>query len=119
MTCPKGIIQGATAAETTTPRRLAAQLAMRSKPGYAAGLAMPIGGLRCYASAAAMPIHAAMPAMLRSQRSRVASRPRIRERRAEGQTAWGVIIRLSHFTIIMCTALDLSADDVRNSGPPF
>jgi hypothetical protein len=62
---------------------LAAKPAKRSKPGYAAELAMPIGEIRC---AAAMPIHAAVPAMLQCPHSIHGS---LRERRAERQMVCG------------------------------
>ena len=84
MTRPTVIIQGARAPKLCTPGAWSLGRQRDRSRGYAAD-AWP----RCYAGAAAMPIHAAMPAMLQSPHSITA---RFRERRAEGQSAWGVIL---------------------------
>jgi hypothetical protein len=77
--------KGARAAKTRQARRLVAQ------PIAIEDGAMPIGELCRYASAAAMPIHAAMPAMLQSPRSIT---PSLSRSRAEGQSVWAEARRL-------------------------
>jgi hypothetical protein len=86
VTCPIGIIQGARAEKMAPPLR--GREAERIEAG-----AMPLSDRGRYASAAAMPIHAAMPAMQQSPQSKHGprSRSRVQGQRRGGSSPMGFL----------------------------